>query len=254
MQALIDIGFRRVGFWRAVGGTVKLELTELADGRPALYAFAVDDRVRYVGKTAQPLKNRMYGYEKGASSQRTNIRVRGEIEKELSSGNRVDIWAFVSEDESNFGIFSLNVQAGLEDDIIRKLRPPWNGTVSSSPNPEQTPTRTDEATRKATAQAENDSRESFTVEIGSTYYRQGFFNVPVKYSEEFDADGKPISISLPNVSSPITGKINRSVNSNRTPRIMGGRLLRDWLQDNIGLGNRVRVAIHEKNRISISKG
>lgn len=254
MQALVDIGFRRVGYWHAADGAIKVELNELADAQPALYAFSVSDRVRYVGKTAQPLRNRMYGYEKGGGSQRTNIRVRGEIEKELLSGNRVDIWAFVSDRESKIGIFGLNVPAGLEDDIIRKLRPPWNGAASSPSSLAQTPTKGDVAIGKGSEPTENDSLESFTVEVGSTYYRQGFFNVPAKYSDEFDADGRPISISLPNVSSPLTGKINRSVNSNRTPRIMGGAPLRDWLQDNIGLGKRVRVAIHGKNRISLSKG
>jgi len=260
MQPLIDIGFRNVGYWRAVDGAARLVLTDMADAFPALYAFAMDSDLKYVGKTVQPLGRRMYAYERGGASQRTNIRIREEIERALAGGNRVDIWAYSPRKTSRVGIFFLNLAAGLEDDIIRQLCPPWNASGLAQHKNHGDVEDGESATERPTSVAVGNVQPSlgrggavFHVDIGSTYYRQGFFNVPIAFSHHLDADGRAITIEATNLARPIAGRINRSVNSNGTPRIMGGAPLRDWLQDNVGRGKRLQVTVLAKNRIALTK-
>mgnify|MGYP003700573939 CR=1 FL=1 len=247
MQALIDIGFRCIGEWRQEGGFASARISEMGESQPALYAFSVDGELRYVGKTSRRLKDRIYNYQKGGPSQRTNIRIRGEIESELAAGRVVDIWAFAKEHSETIGDFVLNIPAALEDDIIRKLRPPWNGGTSRRTH--SAVHESSEIRRRrfeSNTRPERSSESSFTVKIGSTYYKQGFFNVPVDYSGLFGSDGALVSISASGSTQPMNARINRRVNKNNTPRIMGGTVLRDWMQDNIGLGNTLEVEVQVK--------
>ena len=54
-----------------------------------LYAFISEGNVNYIGKTIQPLKGRMYGYENPGPTQLTNIRVNKKIGELLSQGKPV---------------------------------------------------------------------------------------------------------------------------------------------------------------------
>ena len=94
---------------------------------------------------------------------------------------------------------------------------------------------------------------SFIVKIGKTYYRQGFFNVPINYESYFAGHGAEISIITPGRSTAIHGHINRTVNSNSTPLIMGTASLRDWFQSHIKLGDMIRVIFHGPNQIELNE-
>ena len=70
---LTDIGFEEIGAWKLSAGGLTLELNSMKDAKPALYAFIIDNDVKYVGKTIQPLSKRLYGYLNPGESQLTNI-------------------------------------------------------------------------------------------------------------------------------------------------------------------------------------
>ena len=73
-------------------------------------------------------------------------------------------------------------------------------------------------------------RVSFDLVLHPTYYRKGFFNVGVARQGEFGANREKIELFLDGRTGPLIGKINRTANTNGTPRIMGGTGLRDWFQ------------------------
>lgn len=265
MQNLNDIGFIRVGQWHLSDSGLQLSLEYLADAAPALYAFVVHGEVMYVGKTKRNLKARLYGYLKGGGTQRTNIRVRGKILEALRDVDFVEILGFHNPIPQSLGQFTINLPAALEDDIIAKLDPVWNGgrEPTAIQQSKDIPTLQEDVTktlitppilqeRVNTTQEKNYSlMPSFLVTIGKTYFDQGFFNVPVDFERYFAADNSVIVIELPEASGNVTGKINRSANVNNTPRIMGGLELRDWIQSYVRLGKSIRVIVEDPKRIAI---
>jgi len=226
----------------------------MADAAPVLYVFAVQGKPMYVGKSARSLKQRLYGYKKGGATQRTNIRIRKEIIAQLQQAQKVDIYAFASSESQTLGDFILNIPAALEDDIIRKLRPPWNGR-RTEPYRDEAPPKAEESIEPQASTDQNQiAYQSFTVQIGEAYFSQGFFNVPVAHSDKFDRDGAAIRIYAGKNRTPVTGRINRRANNNNTPRIMGGTHLRDWIQANVGKGRLLKVIVEAKNQIALTKG
>jgi hypothetical protein len=132
MKRLIDIGFRSVGKWiRSLSG-IECLLHECVDARNILYCFVCQDSVLYVGKTVQPLKKRMYGYQNPGPTQSTNIRVNKEIRDLLTKNNQVDVYALPDNGLLHFGVFHINLAAGLEDCIVKTLNPSWNKIGSAN--------------------------------------------------------------------------------------------------------------------------
>jgi hypothetical protein len=79
----------------------------------------------------------------------------------------------------------------------------------------------------------NPTIETFEIILGQAYYNQGFFNVKQQYSGIFGADKSIIEIQLGNnIKDTIQGYINRTANNNETPRIMGGKVLSEWIKSN----------------------
>ena len=128
MKRLVEIGFRKVGTWDATPAGVAFSLAECGDARNILYAFVSDGTVLYVGKTTQPLRKRMYGYQNPGPTQSTNIKGMRNIRNLLSEGKIVEILALPDNGLLHFGAFHVNLAAGLEDSIVRELNPPWNRT------------------------------------------------------------------------------------------------------------------------------
>lgn len=127
LARLLDIGFVEVGRWTLTADGIGCELTELADFPNSLYAFTVDNELKYIGKTIQTLRGRMSGYRNPGPTQTTNIRNNQSIREALSQSKRVEIYIFRDTGLMKFGGFHLNMAAGLEDSLVRDLAPPWNG-------------------------------------------------------------------------------------------------------------------------------
>ena len=218
----------------------------------------------YVGKTVRTLDQRLYGYKKGAGTQRTNIRVRNEIRHALQRGRKIEILGFHDPKPQRLGRFTLNLPTALEDDIIRTLDPPWNGVrktrgsavTESSLSEEDCHSPVPQGTRigsetTGSAPAEATTAPAFVVPVGPAYFRQGFFNVPRTHADRFPADGGLVEILLPGIEAPFQAKVNRRANVNGTPRIMGGTRLRDWFHKTTREGGSIRVRVHSRDRIDI---
>lgn len=126
MKKLVDMGFKRVGVWKLSGDKIMYDLESCSDLKNVLYAFIYDGKVLYIGKTTQPLKKRMYGYQNPGTTQSTNIKGNGFIREHVASGKEVEIYALLDNGLLQYGGFHVNLAAGLEDSIVSGLKPIWN--------------------------------------------------------------------------------------------------------------------------------
>ena len=224
MNRLLDIGFEPVGHWLLSEDKLIFVLTRHSTQTNILYAFVCDGEVMYVGKTVQTLVKRMSGYRTPGKTQTTNIGNHRRIVELIRSGSAIEILALPDSGLMHYGPFHLNLAAALEDDIIRKLDPKWNGgkaeqvaplnLVEPEPDTESLPAFT----------------ETFAFVLQPTYFRSGFFNIGVAAQKYLGADCETIELFLGSANTPVLGMINRRANTNGTPRIMGGAKLRDWFQ------------------------
>jgi len=132
LNRLLAVGFKPAGKWSLANGILRLTLEPaVMHEQNVLYAFVVDGKLAYVGKTTQSLIKRMQGYRSPASTAErggsTNIKNNRNIVNALSSGATVDIYALHALPSQAHGEFSVNLSAGLEDSLINALTPPWNG-------------------------------------------------------------------------------------------------------------------------------
>ena len=223
MNRLLEIGFEPAGHWLLESDKLKFELTRHSTQTNILYAFVCDGQVKYVGKTVRTLKMRMSGYKNPGATQTTNINNHRRICELLYAGVAIEILALPDSGLLHYGQFHLNLAAALEDDIIRKIDPEWNGGKVEDPRPVPVMPQSE-------PEFANEFRETFTFTLQPTYYKSGFFNVGVTDQKHLGADGATIEFFLGDELKPILGTINRRANLNGTPRVMGGTALRDWFK------------------------
>ena len=126
LQQLVNIGFEEVGHWFLEADQVTFALNKSAKEANILYSFVVDGEVKYIGKSVQTLHKRMYLYKQGGDSQKTNIRNKADINACLVKGQQVKIYVLVPDLQMEYKGMPINIAAGLEDNIILKLKPEWN--------------------------------------------------------------------------------------------------------------------------------
>ncbi len=225
MNRLLEIGFEPAGHWMLENGKLRFELTRHSTQTNILYAFVCDGIVMYVGKTIRKLETRMSGYKTPGKTQTTNINNNQRITEVLTRGSAIEILALPDNGLLHYGGFHLNLAAALEDDIIRKLDPMWNGGITEKIQ-DMLPVEDEEQISEVPVAF----TETFRFILHPTYLRSGFFNVRVSDQKYLGADGEKIEIFLGNARQPVLGTINRRANPNGTPRIMGGTALRDWFK------------------------
>lgn len=126
LRHLVNIGFEEVGYWSLDKDQVTFALTKSANESNIIYAFVVNDVVKYIGKSIQTLYKRIYLYKQGGGSQLTNIRIKQEIKVCLARDDEVKIYVLVPDLKIEYRGIPINLAAGLEDNIIARLKPEWN--------------------------------------------------------------------------------------------------------------------------------
>jgi|tagenome__1003787_1003787.scaffolds.fasta_scaffold20534131_2 hypothetical protein len=122
---LHDLGFEEVGNWSLVDGLPCCTIVRHGAESGILYAFISQSTVLYVGKSVRTLARRMYGYQNPGETQRTNRANNDNIKKHLAKST-VGVLALVATDEMFYRGVRINIAAGLEDELIKRLRPLWN--------------------------------------------------------------------------------------------------------------------------------
>jgi len=244
MDRLLKIGFKKMGEWHAADGGLRYELDSVAPHPHTLYAFVVDGDVKYVGKTTQSLGGRLNSYAKPARTQATNLRNHASIRAAIEAGSVVLIYALPDEELHHYGVFHLNLAAGLEDSIIRTLKPEWNGGRKVL--------QEEEEAEELIVAAPAAILGAFDVILQPTYWGKGFFNTGVAGSPMLGGDGQTIEIYRGDHSVPVLGTINRTANGNGSPRIFGGKALREWFQRDVPEGAAMRVSVLSPTAIRLS--
>jgi hypothetical protein len=251
MKKLLDFGFFKIGRWFLKNNQLQFELYKNKYQRNALYSFVCDEEVKYIGKTVQPINQRLNGYKYPGDTQKTNIRVKKLILDMMSAGHEIDIYVFIDQANLTYRGIIINLAAGIEDSLISEFCPDWNITGKI------TTTKPERKVGHKTVnlnQIINESLNSFSVVIGKAYYNDGFFNVRVKHSDIFGEDLSKIWIQLgDNANNLIEGYVNRTANRNGTPRIMAGKKFRHWIHENFKQGDIFRVRILKSDFINIFK-
>ncbi|WP_269243190.1 GIY-YIG nuclease family protein [Flavobacterium limnophilum] len=254
MDRLLKIGFINVGHWKPNNDKIKYYLALHNLEKNVLYCFVTNGEIKYIGKTTMTLSKRMYGYQNPNTSQTTNFRVNLLIKETLENNEPIDIFILTDNGLLKYGDFKINLSAGLEDTLIYEINPIWNFSGKNKLEEDKNSNLEIATGIDPSNLTEKTSSISFNIELGKTYYNQGFFNVKVEFSELLGADKEIIEIQLGDESENIIkGYINRTANDNGTPRIMGGKTLTYWIKKNFKLGEIMNVEILSSVAIKITK-
>lgn len=257
MNRLLEIGFECIGHWLLENDKPIFKLLKRENDAKVLYAFVCDGEVKYIGKTIQPIWKRMYGYQNPGSSQSTNIKNNQNILQVLQQEKTLDIFILPELALLKYGVFQINLAAGLEDEIIHILNPGWNHLGKGKPVNIGNEL-SQEVSENDILQSKLDDTQipvrnivSFEITLHKAYYNSGFFNVGIDLDKYFGEDGSSIKIHLPNENIPLLGYINRTATTNGTARIMGGKMFKKWIQNNFDLGSTIKIVINNPNDISV---
>lgn len=262
LDRLLEIGFELAGEWLLDGAEPHIELSRYASAANVLYAFASGGELLYVGRSGRSLRLRMDGYVQGGPPRSTRARNRERVLAMLMMDQPVDLYALADPGNLHYGSFRINLAAGLQHSLIESLRPPWNDASGSNqpvrpakavhrparPTPAGSPPRPPRDDDNTYTDLTTD-RPSYRFLVGYHYLDKGYFNVPLRYSRLFGADQEKIRILCGRERETIHGHIDRASNTNATPRIIGGRKLRRWFEDNAGLNNPVDIDILAPNAV-----
>jgi len=254
MNRLLSINFKNVGHWELNEDNIQFQLAEHQSTKNVLYSFISNGDIKYIGKTIQPLKSRMYGYQNPGPSQTTNIRVNKKIKEALMSDEAVDIFILVDNGLLKYGEFRINLAAGLEDTLIYQVCPIWNYSGKHKLEIDKNSENEELIEQDKPIDLTVPVVDSFEIILGEAYYNQGFFNVRKQHSDKFGDDKAVMEIQLGNNSeNVIQAYINRTANGNGTPRIMGGKTLTDWIHNNFKRGDMVKVDIFGPLSVRLNK-
>jgi hypothetical protein len=127
-ERLENMGFKEYGKWEIEDEKLKCDLSADAAAQNVLYAFISGGEVLYIGKTVRSLKKRMYNYQNPGDTQPTSKRCHKLIHAAAISGKVIKVFALPDNGLLSYGGFHVNLAAGLEDNLIKELKPTWNIT------------------------------------------------------------------------------------------------------------------------------
>ena len=260
LERLQEIGFELAGEWLLDESEPRIEVRRYAVAANVLYAFVSDRELLYIGRSGRSLGLRMQGYELGGPPRSVRARNRERIVVMLMLDQQVALYAMPDPGCMLYGSFRVNLAAGLQHSLIDALDPPWNKAGGGGDASEAMPPAVVQSAahkRRRSAEQEDDSRArttdrpSYRFLVGYMYMDKGFFNVPVRYSRLFGRDREKIKILCGREKSTIHGHIDRSSNTNASPRIIGGGALKHWFEEHAGLNNPVDIDILAPNAVWI---
>ncbi len=116
LDRLKYLGFKEITQWEVKDENIRLASLDWSDQSGWLYAFAVGEEVKYVGRTTRVLRSRMDDYRDNQTEQPQRLRV--EIIAELREGRSVSIYGLPEADRSKL--------ESEEKRLRDELSPPWN--------------------------------------------------------------------------------------------------------------------------------
>lgn len=255
------LGFRHFAMWTETHGRLRYELSNdtpelvaMLDVSNALYAFCQGERVLYIGKTARSMRRRLYGYCNPGQTQQTNAHCNRRIREGMSDGLETTILVFTPPNLLQYGGFEINLAAGLEDILIAKFCPHWNGgEQGQQPVTETSELEADQEVPLTMGQSNRPQELGrFNVLLGDTYYRMGFVNSGVEASKLLGGHQELITVRFSDGTPAISSSINRTANPNKSVRLVGSnQAIAAWFQQHFKLGDKVTARILGPNEIEL---
>jgi hypothetical protein len=264
-ETLLQLGFIDFASWHQDEdpGTISYRIENhanrnLAQCRNALYAFARDQEVMYIGKTTRSMEKRFIGYCKPGKQQATNRRCHENIKSALKADEEIRIFLFVPVSLLQYGDFEINLAAGLEDSLIKEFAPAWNGNRGQPPVSEESQREVEEEKEISQSGPPSDmlttmSAEdgpSFEIKLGDTCYNKGTINPGKRMNRYLGEDGASVVIYLGTKDDAVASKISRTANRSGAVRIVGNNWeIARWFQNNFGLWDVVDAKVLGRGEI-----
>ena len=130
LKSIEELGFKYAGKWElGKGEKLFVSIEQEWQERKVLYAFVVDNEIKYLGKTNRKLKDRMLSVVHCDETQKVNRKNLENIKGILKNGGNVLIYAMsnseIVKNAEKFAVL-MNYVAGTEDGLINELSPEWN--------------------------------------------------------------------------------------------------------------------------------
>ena len=128
-RKLLSYGFKPVGDWKKSKkhkNKVKYTINKLQNER-VIYAFVVNNDVKYIGKTDRTLTKRMKSYQNAnkeppPKKESTNKKIIGLINNNLNSKKLVKIFAFKPSTQKVYRHLKIDLVGGLEIPLIKRFK------------------------------------------------------------------------------------------------------------------------------------
>lgn len=136
---------------------------------------------------------------------------------------------------------------GLEDALLRKFDPPWNGSNKGSVITESAEIETDQLGKDG-SYPEDDTMPPeigrFSISLGQTYYSKGTINPGIKVSHLFGATDDLMTVRFSDGTPSVSTRIDRRANKSGAVRLVGSnQYIADWFQKYFQLGDQVTAKI-----------
>lgn len=283
MEKILALGFlpSASACPHANGWTVNITSNRSATN--VLYAFVFksnsDERVVYLGHTRKSFENRMQGYLRGHGNS-VNHRVHQAIATQLEGGGTVEVYCLPNTNQMAMHGIPVDLAAGLEYGLIdfyaeynqeNGLGPLLNiagnkhrvldeqQNEEAAANAEKLEEEADNGPAIELAPALADAPNFHFELTEKTYWPASSINVRKDWEQYFGPHGGVAQVELTSANQPaiqVDAVINRTANSNGTPRLLfqgdHGRVYKRWKEDNHRMNDRVQVFItgHDSLRLS----
>ena len=123
-ELLIAGGFVSIGRWRVENG--EAVFAGEAPKERGVYAFIFNGEVVYVGCAQDGLSSRMRSYRRNQLRQESRRPVHAAVAEAIWNAREIEVLAIRGPDDISWNGMPIDVIAGLEEGLIRRLSPIWN--------------------------------------------------------------------------------------------------------------------------------
>jgi len=258
---LRKIGFELAAVWKIQGNSVSYSFLDTSSERMiaafsvsnALYAFTLRNQVLYIGKTTQSLSKRFQGYCNPQKKQSTNNKCNNAIREYLNRNEIISILVFAPPTDLQYRGYEINLPGGLEDILIRRFNPPWNGLNGGIAVTESTENELLQIENSHNIQEhENNSEEifkknpagCFSIELKATYYNRGIINPGKKADSLFGDTDRMAVITFSDGTPSVSSRIDRRANRSGAARLVGSnQIIANWFQQHFECGQKVTALV-----------
>ena len=254
IKDLEDIGFLNVGEWKINQDNNRIYFDiddKYLNEVHLLYAFAVNETVRYIGITENTLKNRMSLYKSGhneKSSGSTNKNVYKQIKELLENKYTVNIYLLKDVAPCTFGGYEISLATGIEKSLIKAFdfeKTLWNKRGVKNSNIDKK--INNKSNSKNVIVMDEDCKNAYYVtKTATTAHLGGIINFGEVPIESLPNYGEIVNVYLDDFVSQ-ANFINANQQGGNNPRINSVNIGR-WLTANhINVGNTFHIKICNNN-------